>query len=65
MGSCVHEVLEWVYLPENRNKPYFTFDELCRAYDEIWVKNWHDDIFIARCKYNNQNYNKKLFTKLV
>ena len=47
MGSCVHEVLEWIYLQENRNKPYFTFDEICRVYDEIWVKNWHDDIFIA------------------
>ncbi len=47
MGICVHKVLEWIYLPENQDKPYFTFDELCRVYDEVWVDSWHDDIYIA------------------
>ena len=47
MGICVHQVFEWIYLPHNRKIPYFTFDDICNKYDEIWIKNWHDNIFIA------------------
>lgn len=51
MGKCVHETLEWLYNPQNRAKPYITFDRICRTYDEIWVENWHDEIHIPnyRC----------------
>ena len=47
MGKIVHEVLEWLYNPENMEKSYITFDHLSRAYDDQWAKNWHDHIYIA------------------
>jgi putative RecB family exonuclease len=47
MGKRVHEVLEWVYDKDNRSKSYQTFDSLCKTYDEYWVKNWHENIYIA------------------
>ena len=47
MGKMVHETLEWLYNIENREKTYITFDSLCQKYDELWIKNWHDKIFIA------------------
>ena len=47
MGISVHQVLEWIYLPKNRKIKYFTFDDICCKYDEIWIKNWHSNIFIV------------------
>ena len=47
MGKRVHEVLEWLYNAENREKPYITFDRLCQKYDDQWVANWHKNIHIA------------------
>ena len=41
MGKRVHEVMEWLYNFENREKPYITFDRLCQKYDEQWIANWH------------------------
>jgi len=51
MGKCVHGTLEWLYNPKNLTKPYITFDRICKVYDEIWLKNWHDEIYIPnrRC----------------
>ena len=51
MGKCVHNTLEWLYLPINRNHPYLTFDKICREYDDIWIKNWHDKIYIVEKLY--------------
>ncbi len=50
MGKRVHEVLEWVYEKENRSKSFLTFDSLCNTYDELWVQNWHKNIYIADYK---------------
>ena len=47
MGKCVHSTLEWLYLPQNRNRPYITFDHICRKFDDIWRECWHDKIFIV------------------
>ena len=47
MGKRVHEVLDWLYSIDNLNRPYFTFDSLCQQYDERWIENWHDNIYIA------------------
>ena len=64
MGKRVHEVLEWLYLQEHIKSSIFLFDVLMDKYKEFWDDNWHDDIFIARCKYNNQNYNKEVVYKI-
>ena len=64
MGKRVHEVLEWLYLQEDIKSSLILFDVLMNKYKEIWNDNWHDNIFIARCKYNNQNYNKEVVYKI-
>lgn len=56
MGKRVHGVLEWLYNEENQKKPYLTFDRLCQAYDEIWLDNWHENIFIADFKRTTDYY---------
>ena len=58
MGKRVHEVLEWLYLKNDIKKNLVLFDTLMNKYKELWNENWHDDIFIARCKYNKEIYNK-------
>ena len=58
MGKRVHEVLEWLYLQEHIRSSIILFDVLMDKYKEFWDDNWHDDIFIARCKYNKEIYNK-------
>ena len=56
MGKVVHETLEWLYNSENIIKPYITFDSLCRAYDDQWVKKWHTNIFIANARNKSAYY---------
>ena len=56
MGKRVHEVLEWVYEKENRSRSFFTFDSLCKTYDEYWLNNWHNNIYIADNKYPSDFY---------
>ena len=64
MGKRVHEVLEWLYSVEDLKNEYIVFDRLLEKYNEIWNNNLHDDIFIARCKYNKENYNKNTVYKI-
>ena len=45
MGNRVHDVLEWVF-KERANK-FTTFDKLTAKYDDLWLKGWHDKIYIA------------------
>jgi len=56
MGKRVHEVLEWLYNKDNREKPYITFDRLCQTYDNQWVKHWHKNIHIADIRNNTDFY---------
>ncbi len=56
MGKCVHAVLEWVYHPRNIKKPYMTFDSVCKKYDKIWLKAWHDHIYIANPRNTTDEY---------
>ena len=56
MGKIVHEVLEWLYNPENMEKSYITFDHLSRAYDDQWAENWHDHIYIADSRKKSDYY---------
>ena len=58
MGKRVHEVLEWLYSDKNRKKKLILFDTLMNKYKQLWNDKWHQNIFIARCKYNRENYNK-------
>ena len=58
MGKRVHEVLEWLYSDKNRKKKLILFDTLMNKYKQLWNEKWHQNIFIARCKYNRENYNK-------
>ncbi|SVE17278.1 uncharacterized protein METZ01_LOCUS470132, partial [marine metagenome] len=56
MGKRVHGVLEWLYNKENREKPYLTFDHICKTYDTQWVKHWHENIHIADFRKNTDYY---------
>ena len=56
MGKRVHGVLEWLYIHENMEKPFITFDRLCQAYDEQWKAKWHDNIYIADARKKTNFY---------
>ena len=64
MGKRVHEVLEWLYLKKDLKDNLILFDVLMDKYEEVWNDNWHDSIFIARCKYNHQSYNTNVVYKI-
>ena len=64
MGKRVHEVLEWLYQKEDLKNSLILFDVLMDRYKKVWDENWHDNIFIARCKYNQQSYNRKVLYKI-
>jgi putative RecB family exonuclease len=55
LGSRVHEVLEKLYL-DLKYKKVNSLDDLLGYYDELWKKNWHDDIKIAKETYTAENY---------
>ena len=56
MGKRVHDAMEWLYKPENRTKPYLTFDSFCKKFDELWLENWHSEIHIADKKKSTDYY---------
>ena len=58
MGKRVHEVLEWLYSIKDLKNEYIVFDRILKKYKELWNNNFHENIFIARCKYNKYSYNK-------
>ena len=56
IGKLVHEVLEWLYSCENREKSYITFDYLCQVYDDKWTKRWHQHIYVADARKKSDYY---------
>ena len=56
MGKRVHGVLEWLYIRENMEKPYMTFDRLCQTYDDQWAAEWHSNIYIADARKKSELY---------
>jgi putative RecB family exonuclease len=55
MGSRVHDVLEKLYQDKSKCKDN-TLEELLEYYEEVWTKNWHDDIRIVKKSYTPDNY---------
>ena len=57
MGSCVHETLEKLYRDLKLQKRN-TQEDLLKFYNDLWAKNWSDDIKIVRKEYTADNYRK-------
>ena len=64
MGKRVHEVLEWLYSQEGLHEKYIVFDKLANKYNELWKEKWHNEIFVALCKYDKLSYNKNSVYKI-
>tara|TARA_B100001057_G_C22778404_1_gene922606 strand:+ start:567 stop:1364 length:798 start_codon:yes stop_codon:yes gene_type:complete len=43
LGSCVHEVIEFLY---EEKKSEINFDKIIDLFDKIWKKKWHNDIYL-------------------
>lgn len=56
MGKCVHATLEWLYQPKNIEKPYVTFDRVCKKFDDLWVELWHEKIYISDPRSSTDGY---------
>ena len=57
MGSCGHETLEKLYRDLKLQKRN-TQEDLLKFYNDLWAKNWSDDIKIVRKEYTADNYRK-------
>lgn len=57
MGSRVHEALEKLYRDLKLQKRN-TLEELLNYYNDLWAKNWTDDVKIVRKEYTAENYRK-------
>ena len=57
MGSCVHETLEKLYRDLKLQKRN-TQEDLLKFYNDLWAKNWSDEIKIVRKEYTADNYRK-------
>jgi putative RecB family exonuclease len=55
MGSRVHETLEKLYKDLRLSKSD-TVDELISFYDDVWLKNYSEDIRIVKKGYTPRNY---------
>ncbi len=55
MGSRVHETLEKLYKDLRLSKPN-SLEELLSFYDDVWLKNYSEDIRIIKKSYTPQNY---------
>lgn len=55
MGSRVHETLEKLY-KDLRLSKLDTLEELLSFYDDVWLKNYSEDIRIVKEGYTPQNY---------
>jgi putative RecB family exonuclease len=55
MGSRVHDTLEWVY-EQVRVSKVPSKDEILKQYDEVWEKNWHENVRIVREGFTPENY---------
>jgi putative RecB family exonuclease len=57
MGSRVHEVLERLYKDLNHEKRN-SLEELLAYYDELWKKNWSDEVKIIKEGLTPEHYKK-------
>lgn len=57
LGSRVHEALQKLYQDVKFAK-IPTLDEIIAYYNEMWKKNWNDNIHITRSEYTEENYRK-------
>ena len=55
MGDLVHRTLEKLYKDLGFQKVN-SKEELLKSYNELWVKEWTDDILIVKEQYNSDNY---------
>ncbi len=55
MGSRVHETLEKLYKDLRLSKPN-SLEELLSFYDDVWLRNYSEDIKIVKEGYTPQNY---------
>jgi len=63
MGKRVHDVLEKLYSIKRLKHEYISFDRLMDMYNESWNRNWHNDIFVSRYKFDRSTYNKNTVYK--
>jgi putative RecB family exonuclease len=57
MGDMVHQALEKLYKDLQFEK-ILTQKELIAFYNDLWEKNWNEDILIVRKEYDKDNYRK-------
>lgn len=57
MGDIVHRTLEKLYRALKFQKIY-SEEQLLGYYNELWDKEWTDDILIVKEEYNKDNYRK-------
>lgn len=57
LGSRVHEALMKLY-QDVRFAKIPTLEEVLAYYNELWKKNWHENIHIVRKEYTEDNYRK-------
>lgn len=55
MGSRSHDTLEKLYRDLKLSK-LNTEEELADYYNQVWEKNWHENVFIVRKDYSVENY---------
>tara|TARA_B100000131_G_scaffold320548_1_gene368953 strand:+ start:2572 stop:3441 length:870 start_codon:yes stop_codon:yes gene_type:complete len=60
MGNSVHYVLEKIYSIKNLKNQFISFDSLVDMYFDYWKKEWTDDIFISKFKYNQIKNDKSM-----
>ena len=57
MGSKVHETLEKLYNDLGYQKTN-TLKQILKFYNDLWKKEWTDDIIIVKSGYTKENYRK-------
>ena len=55
IGKRVHESLEWLYENANQNN-FISFDKLENKFDQLWIKKWHKNIYVAQNPYKRVSY---------
>jgi putative RecB family exonuclease len=55
MGSCVHDALEELYKSVQMERTP-KWEQLRDAYENIWAKNWYDEILIVRKQFSAEDY---------
>ena len=61
MGKRVHEVIEWIYVNNDKIGQFCTVDSLLNQYNLIWDEKWHDNIYLAQQKYRIVKKKNRMF----